>query len=104
MKEYSIVRNEPVAKFYYQGSHSHPIKRTVLVIENTKQYIRGYEMREGADVRHVISQAPIKSYKKNKIAKISQCRKKVRDRIPNKLHTKTTYERQQLVDLIIKGF
>lgn len=64
------VRNLPVARFYYQGSHSHPVRRTILVIESKRKYIRGYELREGREVRSLNS-APIKSYRRNEIAMYS---------------------------------
>ena len=103
MKEYSIVRNMPVARFYYQGSHSHPVQRTVLVIENHKTYFVGHEMREANIVRTKISQAPIKSYTKSKIAKIGQCGRRLRKRIPQTMHTHSTYERRKLMDLVTRG-
>ena len=58
---YPVVRNQPVARFYYQGNHSHPVRRTVLVTETTSNLIKGYELREGATVRE-LAKAPIKSY------------------------------------------
>jgi len=103
MKEYSIVRSKPVARLYYQGSHSHPVRRTVLVIENKKHYFKGYEMREGDVVRTTISQTPIKSYSKNRIAKIGQCGRRLRKRVPSTMHTRTTYERCKLLDLVTRG-
>ena len=60
----------PVARFYYQGKHSHPVRRTILIIEETKTLIRGYEFREGSTVR-TRDQAltKVKSYRKDRIAK-----------------------------------
>ncbi len=65
---YRTVRSNPCAKFHYKGSHSHPVRRTILVIETTSNHIRGYELREGSLVRE-LKKAPIKTYKKSKIAK-----------------------------------
>lgn len=64
---YKPVKNLPVAKFYYKGNHSHPIRRTVVITESRARYFRGYEVREGSVVRD-LKDAPIKSYNKKKIA------------------------------------
>lgn len=103
MNEYKIVRNLPVARFYYQGSHSHPVRRTVLVTENQKGYIRGYELREGSIVRAATTKAPIKTYRKSRIACIGQCGRRLRNRVPKALHARTTYERVRLLDLVRSG-
>jgi hypothetical protein len=39
VKSYKPVARLPVAKFYYQGNHTHPVRRTVLIIEDTKESI-----------------------------------------------------------------
>jgi hypothetical protein len=97
---YEVVRNIPVARFYYKGTHSHPVRRTVLIIESKPTYLRGYELREGSTVRN-LSEAPVKSYKKAKIAKES-------DLGANK-HRKpgpavSTLQRMNLLDLLKSGF
>src|SRR5579859_5410932 len=71
--EYDIIKNQPVAKFFYKGTHSHPVKRTVFITENERDYIKGYEVREGTDVRDV-DDAPVKTFRKDKIATTSQLR------------------------------
>lgn len=71
--EYDIIRNQPVAKFFYKGTHSHPVKRTVLITEQNRDYFTGYEVREGINLR-TIDEAPIKSFRKDKIATTSQLR------------------------------
>jgi hypothetical protein len=101
-KEYPIVKSLPVAKFYYQGSHTHPVRRTVLVTEVTPTTLCGYEMREGAITR-AFSEAPIKSYARNKIAKVGQCGKRLRKRTPANLHAKSTLTRLTLVDFVKQG-
>jgi hypothetical protein len=68
-----LVRNLPVAKFYYKGTHSHPVRRTVLIFELDRNYITGYELREGNTVNDVDT-APIKTYLRSKIATRKQCR------------------------------
>ena len=63
-----LVRNLPVAKFYYKGqSHSHPVRRTVLVSTLTATHITGYEIREGNNTR-TIDDAPVKTYLRKRIA------------------------------------
>ena len=47
-KEYQFIENRPVARFFYKGDHTHPVRRTILIIETTDKLITGYEMREGA--------------------------------------------------------
>jgi len=96
---YEVVRNLPVARFYYQGTHSHPVRRTVLIIEMHNSYFRGYELREGSKVRN-LSEAPVKSYKKERIAKESDLgARKHRQPGPNV----TTLKRMNLLDLLKSG-
>jgi hypothetical protein len=71
MKRYKIVESYPVARFYYKGKHSHPIRRTVLIVEQSRHRITGYEVREGSVVRDV-SSAPIKSYSRTAIARYNK--------------------------------
>jgi hypothetical protein len=99
---YPVVRSQPVAKFYYQGSHSHPVRRTVLVVENNKNLLTGYELREGSVTRN-FDQAPIKSYRHSKIARIEQCGRRLRKRTPKDNHQNTTYVRRSLLDLVKEG-
>jgi hypothetical protein len=102
-KEYPIVRNRPVAKFFYKGeSHTHPVRRTVVLIESKPRYFKGYELREGAEVRQ-FGQAPIKTFSRTKIARVNQIdrRRKLRETAedPNR----TTLERGGFVELVKKG-
>lgn len=101
-KEYNLVRNLPVAKFYYQGSHSHPVRRTVLVIESNARYFRGFELREGSDTRS-FNKAPIKTYAKAKVAKIRQCGRRLRRRTPVKYHDQVTMRRLSYQQLVKEG-
>ena len=71
--EYEIVRNQPAAKFYYKGTHSHPVKRTILVTEQSPSWLTGYEIREGATLRD-LDDAPVKTFSKDKIATFGQIR------------------------------
>ena len=71
-KVYSLINHKPVAKFFYQGSHSHPVRRTVLIIQETDTKIVGYEFRCGNTVRTVsqaLQENAVKTYRKDKIAK-----------------------------------
>ena len=69
-----LVRNQPVADFYYQGqSHLRPVRRRVLITNQDKTHMTGYELREGNITRH-IDAAPVKTYLKSKIAVRGQCR------------------------------
>ena len=70
---YELVKNKPAAKFFYRGTHSHPIKRTVLITEQNQDWIKGYEVREGSVVREV-ADAPIKTFSREKVATTSQLR------------------------------
>lgn len=102
--DYRIVRCKPVARFYYAGTHSHPVRRTVLVTESTPKFIRGYEVRAGSTVRDFpVVKCPIKTYARTKIAKIAQCGKRLRKRTPKHLHGQVTLERKSLFHLVKKG-
>lgn len=65
--------NNRYAKFWYKGSHSHPVRRTVLIKSMSETYIEGYELREGNRVRS-LSKASLKKYCRKKIA----CNKNLR--------------------------
>jgi hypothetical protein len=71
MKKY-LKKNE-IAVFYYQGGHSHPVKRVVVVVKSSPTHITGYEVREGFNIRET-SKAPIKTYLKENIATVRQLR------------------------------
>lgn len=69
-KVYDLVPRNTVARFYYQGSHTHPIRRTVLVIEESDTHITGYEIREGGKIRSVKeARNAVRTYRKDRIAK-----------------------------------
>jgi hypothetical protein len=71
--KYKPIRNQPFYKFYYKGDHSHPVQRTVLVTKLTRDLVTGYELREG-NLARTIDTAPIKSYRRDRIAQVSQLR------------------------------
>ncbi len=98
--KYDIVRNTPVARFWYKGTHTHPVRRTVLVIESTKEYIRGYELREGRTVR-TAAKAPVKTYRRDRIARGASLR--VDSPIRKLYPQKSTLVRKTLLDVIESG-
>lgn len=98
--KYEVVKNLPVARFWYKGSHTHPVRRTVLITESNKNYICGYELRDGNIVR-TAAKAPIKSYRRDKIAKGVSLR--VESPIRKLAPTKSTLVRRPLLDVIEVG-
>lgn len=65
--DYEIVKDKPLARFFYRGtSHSHPVRRSVLIISTNKNHITGYEVREGEIVRD-LENAPVKTFRKDRI-------------------------------------
>ena len=98
---YSITKTVPVARFYYQGSHSHPVKRTVLVIESNKDSLTGYELREGSTTRPFAC-APIKTYNRCRIARSYQCRKDS-TAYQQSVRVATTLKRQNLIKIVTEG-
>ena len=101
--KYPVVRNLPVARFYYEGNHTHPVRRTVIVTESTPRIIKGYEIREGSETRS-LSKAPIKAYTKSKIAAIGQCGRRLRNRTEKKNLANSTLTRDGLLSILMTGF
>lgn len=102
-QKYTIVAEGPVAKFYYKGTHSHPVRRTIVVIEDKPTMLVGYEIREGNEVRKM-KNAPIKSYRKDRIPNFGDyCRFKMNKKNYNKLNTESTLERMDFDELVFSG-
>lgn len=101
-KDKTIVRNLPVAKFYYKGKHSHPVRRTVLLIDASSKYLTGFELREGSDTRE-FSNAPMKTFRKDRVANIGQCGQRMRTRVSKTRHEDTTLARVALLELVKGG-
>jgi len=104
-KTYDLVTHKPVARFYYKGNHSHPIRRTVLVIEDRDNLIIGYEIRCGSTVRTVTEALDsVKSYRKSDIAKWGDYK---RLRMSSKTFMKdpeeTTLERLPIMTMFTEG-
>lgn len=98
--KYPIVDHLPCARFWYKGTHTHPVRRTVLIVEQTRDTISGYELREGRVIR-TAGKAPIKTYSRSRIAKGNSLRI---DNPIRKLHpNKSTLIRKPLLDLIETG-
>jgi hypothetical protein len=91
-----LIRNKPVAKFYYKGSHSHPVKRTVLITETNDEYIKGHELREGQTVR-AADAAPVKTFRLDQIATTNKLRNDSPLRTKKKANS--TLERSSLTSL-----
>jgi len=100
--QHPIVKKAPVARFYYKGNHTHPVRRTVLIIDSTPTYIRGYELREGS-ISRPFGEAPIKSYTRSKIAKVKQIDRRRIARRRNPVSPQTTLKRVTLLDLVRLG-
>jgi hypothetical protein len=64
--DYPILRNRPVARFRYRGSHSKPIRREVWITDLRHDVVTGYEIREG-NATCDLSDAKIKSFSRDKI-------------------------------------
>lgn len=97
---YNIVHSLPVARFFYKGNHSHPVRRTVLVTQQDSESITGYELREGSKTR-IAKYSPIKTYIREKIAKTSNLRND--NPLRNAPNPKSTLVRKPLIDLIESG-
>ena len=96
-----ILKKKPIARFYYQGSHTHPVRRTVLLIQATPKYIRGYELRDGSVVRD-FKDAPIKTYRRERIAPATPYERR-KDVDSRSRRGPVTYRRATLLDLITDG-
>ena len=98
--KYKPVYNVPIAKFFYKGNHSHPVKRTVLVIDSDLISITGYELRESIEIRK-LSKAPIKTYRRDRIAKGKNLR--LNNPLRKKAKNKSTLIRKGIMYLLETG-
>jgi len=73
-----------------------------LVIESNSRFIRGYELREGSILRSY-KNAPVKSYTRAKVARIGQCGRRLRKRVPVQLHGELTLTRLPLKAFVKEG-
>ena len=104
-KVYEPISHKPVAKFYYQGHHSHPVRRTVLIIEDKEDMIVGYEFREGDTIRTVNEALrSVKSFRKDRIAKWGDySRLRMSSKTFLKDPTESTLERFPIVSMFSDG-
>ena len=104
-KIYDLVTKKPVARFYYKGTHTHPVRRTVLVIEDRDNMIIGYEIREGGVVRDIgEATKTIKSYRKDRIAKWGDySRLRMSSKTFMKNPDSTTLEREPIMSMFTEG-
>lgn len=98
--KYELVKTLPVARFWYKGHHTHPVRRTVLVTDSNRDFIRGYELRDGNIVR-TAAKAPIKSYRRDKIARGNDLR--ADSTLRKMLAKKSTLVRRPLMDVVEIG-
>ena len=104
-KLYDVVPNKPVARFFYQGSHTHPVRRTVLVIEDKEDVLVGYEFREGDVVRDITeARKCVKSYRKDRIARYGDYAR-LRQTSSGFMHppTESTLVRESILTMFTKG-
>lgn len=68
---YNLTKKNPVARFFYHHpKHTHPIRVTLLVIEETDTLLTGYQVREGNTIRPTHEAVNyVRSYRKDRIAK-----------------------------------
>lgn len=96
---------KPVARFYYQGSHTHPVRRTILVIEETSDKLVGYELREGTTVRDIPEALKVvKSYRKDRIPKWGDySRLRMTSKTVLKDPEASTLERSSIISIFREG-
>jgi hypothetical protein len=96
------IKTLPVARFFYKGNHTHPVRRTVVLIEATTTYLVGFELREGSEIRP-LRKAPIKRYNRDRIAKIKNIDKRRKLKRIVKNEDSTTLIRKPLINLLVDG-
>lgn len=105
MTDLDIVRNRPVAEFYYVGNHSHPVRRKILIRKVTPKLIIGYELREGSTARTPRQALGVtKAYRRDRIAKWGDySRLTASAKNADKNPAASTLERKPLESLIWEG-
>lgn len=102
---YDILAANPAAKFFYRGTHEHPVRRTVLLTEETDTHLRGYELRSGRNtisLKEAKRRGVIRTYRKSAIAKMGDyCR--LRERKDYSCPQQSTLRRMELIQLIEEG-
>lgn len=90
---FGLVRNLPLWRFYYKGTHSKPIRTTIAVVSNKPKVVTGYVLRRGNVVFATLQEAKIHSFKKSEIAKYNQTSKP----------SKSTLTKHSIMDIIVSG-
>jgi len=88
--QYCLIRNLPVWKFYYKGTHTKPIRTTLAVTEVSGDIVRGYVLRRGNEVCAKLADAQIKSFRKSNIPTIRGSKQ-------------SSLSKHTLTDLIVNG-
>jgi hypothetical protein len=104
-KHYRFVKNLPVADFWYQGNHSHPVFRRVLITESNAKTITGYEWQCGRNRVTRLTDAPVKTYRRDCIARIGELdkRRNLYQVTPKSQHASTTLVRRNWDTLVVEG-
>ena len=103
MKAYELVKTQPIAKFWYKGSHTHPMLKVGLVIKERTNatMITMYVLKDGKQTFKP-EDAPVRAFRRDKIAKYYSLRAPVRQRLgvnEQQLHM-STLERHEISDLM----
>lgn len=106
VREHRLVQTLPVAKFWYPDNrHRHPVRRTILITNETTTHLVGYELRRGNTVRtykEAISGGFMQSYQKMSVTRYGQyCR--LRETKRYKSPGQTTMRRLDLFGLVKEG-
>jgi hypothetical protein len=105
VRERKLIQSLPVAKFWYNGTkHRHPVRRTMLITNETDSTLIGYELRCGNTIRtyrEAVAGGRV-YYDKSKVTLYGQyCR--LRDTKRYKSPSQTTMRRLKLLDLVKEG-
>jgi len=101
-RTYDITYTKPAAKFFYKGTHSHPVRRTVLIIEDNPEFFVGYELRAGNKVRS-LKEAPVHTYRKDRIARYGDYSRLAQHMPVGKTTRSTTLRRMDLLEYVKEG-
>jgi len=101
-RNYDIIYRKPAAKFFYKGTHSHPVRRTVLIVEDNPEFIVGYELRAGNTVRSM-KDAPVHTYRKDRIARYGDYSRLEQHMPAGKTERSTTLRRMDLLEYVKEG-
>jgi hypothetical protein len=105
MKPVYDIQANTAYKFFYQGNHGHPVRRTVLPTQETNTHITGYELRAGMStlsLKDAKRRGVIRTYRKDEISKMGDyCR--LRERKDYRSPNQTTLRKLDLLQLVEEG-